>query len=160
MRSSCRVAALFCAIISPILVLAEAPAFINDYGYDREAHGRHPLQVFRSTDLVAPRFNILKSSPSCDDSLYTFLTPRGPSTNEPLAAAYDHEGHLVWATPWQKQQLYNLMVQEYKGEKYLTFWAGNDAVGGHGAGFYYMVCKRPFFSFRRAKNRALIPSAG
>ncbi|KAI7711914.1 hypothetical protein KC353_g8643, partial [Hortaea werneckii] len=32
----------------------------------------------------------------------------------------------------------NFAVQEYKGEPYLTFWAGNDAVGGHGAGTYYM----------------------
>lgn len=31
------------------------------------------------------------------------------------------------------------MVQEYRGEPYLTFWAGNDAVGGHGVGTYYMV---------------------
>lgn len=31
------------------------------------------------------------------------------------------------------------MVQKYKDSNYLTFWAGNDAVGGHGAGAYYMV---------------------
>jgi hypothetical protein len=39
--------------------------------------------------------------------------------------------------------MYNLQAQEYKGNKYITFWAGNDAVGGHGAGKYYMVKPLP-----------------
>jgi hypothetical protein len=56
---------------------------------------------------------------------------------------------LVWTSGWDKKQIYNLMAQEYKGHKYITFWAGNDAVGGHGAGSYYMVsecfvCRRVF----------------
>jgi hypothetical protein len=119
--------------------LAEEAPFFHDYGYDREAYGTHPIQVFRSTGVTAPRFNILKSSTDCDKSLYTFLTPRGSATSEPLATIYDHAGHLVWVTGWNGQQLYNLLVQEYQGNKYLTFWAGDDSVGGHGAGVYYMV---------------------
>lgn len=31
------------------------------------------------------------------------------------------------------------MAQMWKGEQYLFFWAGEDSVGGHGAGHYYMV---------------------
>lgn len=30
-------------------------------------------------------------------------------------------------------------MQHYKDEAFLTFWAGNDAVGGHGIGEYYML---------------------
>jgi hypothetical protein len=139
MRPSCLVTSIFTFITAARLALGEEASFFHDYGYDREAYGRHPLQVFRSTDTTVPRFNILRSSHTCDNSLYTFLTPRGSATSEPLATIYDHDGHLVWASGWNGQQLYNLLVQEYKGEKYLTFWAGDDSVGGHGAGVYYMV---------------------
>jgi hypothetical protein len=139
MRSSCLVASFLTYVIAAGHALAEEASFFHDYGYEREAYGRNPLQVFRSTGATAPRFNILKSSPTCDNSLYTFLTPRGSATSEPLATIYNHDGHLVWASSWKGQQLYNLLVQEYKGEKYLTFWAGDDSVGGHGAGVYYMV---------------------
>lgn len=140
MRPLCLIASILTYLSAAGHALAEEP-FFRDYGYEREAYGNHPLQVFRSTDLTVPRLNILKSSATCDDSLYTFLSPRGHATAEPLATIYDHGGHLVWASSWEGQQLYNFLAQEYKGEKYLTFWAGNDAVGGHGAGVYYMVGK-------------------
>ncbi len=66
------------------------------------------------------------------------LTPRG-AVAPAQATILDRSGHLIWSIGGY-DQIYNLMVQEYNSQKYLTFWAGNDAVGGHGAGFYYMVC--------------------
>jgi hypothetical protein len=66
------------------------------------------------------------------------LTPRG-GIAPPQATILDRSGHLIWSIGGY-DQIYNLMVQEYNGQNYLTFWAGNDAVGGHGTGFYYMVC--------------------
>ncbi|ORY62133.1 ASST-domain-containing protein [Pseudomassariella vexata] len=122
-------------------VLADVPAYVNDYGYDREAHGIHPVQVYKSTDVVVPHLNLLQRDTACESSLYTLMTPRGQATREAQATILDHNGHLIWTTRWHDQQLYNLMVQEYRGDNYLTFWAGNDAVGGHGAGFYYMLDK-------------------
>jgi hypothetical protein len=118
---------------------ADEEVYHNDPAFDAAEYGVYPVQRYRSTNLVAPRLNVLQSSPECDSSLYTLFTPRGPLTSEPQATILDQDGHLIWTTSWQGQQIYNLMVQEYQGKNYLTFWAGNDAVGGHGAGIYYMV---------------------
>ena len=55
----------------------------------------------------------------------------------------DGRGELVWAGYFENKfgpQAYNMMVQNYKGEDFLTFWVGTDSVRGHGTGFYYMVC--------------------
>lgn len=132
-------------------VVAEEEVFVSDQSYDIGAYGAYPVQMYLSTDLVAPRLNIHASSPECyDDGRYTFFTPRGGATASPQATILDHNGHLIW-TIGGYQQIYNLMVQEYNGKNYLTFWAGNDAVGGHGAGHYYMVCE-PFPRFSKQVN--------
>lgn len=111
-----------------------------DFGYEHDAYGSHPLTVFKSAaELEVPKLDVLLSSKLCESSLFTLLTPRGGATRQPQATILDNNGDLVWTSPWRGQQLYNLMVQEYRGEKYLTFWAGNDAVGGHGAGTIIMV---------------------
>ena len=120
-------------------VFADDSAYVNDVDYDNGAYGWYPTQRYKTVDFVSPRINILQSSPECSNGIYTMFTPRGtfPSAS---AMILDSEGHLVWTISGYGE-IYNLMVQEYLGEKYLTFWAGNDAVGGHGAGYYYMVCE-------------------
>lgn len=58
---------------------------------------------------------------------------------------------MIWGPDHRYGEVYNFQVQMYKGEPYLTFWAGDDSVGGHGEGKYYMVstCLRnPGRSFR------------
>ncbi|KAI1077793.1 ASST-domain-containing protein [Whalleya microplaca] len=119
-----------------------SPASSYDFGYEHDAYGPHPLAVFKSAaELEVPKLDVLLSSQACDTSLYTFMTPRGGATREPQATILDSNGELIWTQPWRGQQLYNLMVQEYRGEKYLTFWAGDDTVGGHGAGTIIMLDK-------------------
>lgn len=49
----------------------------------------------------------------------------------------DQDGHVVWAKSWGRT--YNMNMQTYKGEDFITFWVGNDGVVGHGEGTYYMV---------------------
>lgn len=56
----------------------------------------------------------------------------------PAVTIMDNYGELVWEH-YVEGQGYNLKVQEYMGEQVLTFWVGNDGVGGHGEGDYYMV---------------------
>ncbi|KAK3719039.1 hypothetical protein LTR37_004603 [Vermiconidia calcicola] len=54
----------------------------------------------------------------------------------------DGDGTLVWSKHFANKfggQAYDLKVQKYKGEGYLTFWLGDDTVRGHGAGHYYML---------------------
>ncbi|KAI0020019.1 ASST-domain-containing protein [Xylariomycetidae sp. FL0641] len=131
--------------------LSQAPtgatAFVNDYWYDKAAYGNHPAQQFVSAaELEAPQANILRWDEACETELYTTMTPRGWATAQPQATILDYKGELVWTTAWDNRQLYNLMVQEYRGESYLTFWAGNDGVGvdtigGHGSGTIIMLDK-------------------
>ena len=127
------------AVTAPRAVLGDPPPLVNDFGFDSEAYGFHPVQRFRTVGVEAPLLNILKSSPKCESSLYTMMSPRGGAVARTQVTILDNDGHLIWTTPWKDQQLYNLMVQEYRGEQYLTFWAGDDTVGGHGAGKAYMV---------------------
>lgn len=115
-------------------------AYTQDAAYDAGSYGHTPTRTYISTDITSPQLNILKHDPACEDGLYTFFTPRGNSGYaNPGAAILDDKGELVWYVGGY-DQIYNLMAQEWNGKQYLTFWAGNDAVGGHGAGFYYMVC--------------------
>jgi hypothetical protein len=48
-------------------------------------------------------------------------------------------GSLVWGPDHHYGEVYNFQVQTYKGEPVLIFWAGDDSIGGHGEGKYYMV---------------------
>ncbi|KAF4619067.1 hypothetical protein G7Y89_g14780 [Cudoniella acicularis] len=119
-------------------IQADEVFFVNDVEYDSGFYGNYPIQRYKSTQVTSPRVNILQSSPECSNDLLTMITQRGWSVAEPSATILDHDGHLVW-TVGGYNQVYNLMVQEYQGDQYLTFWAGDDTVGGHGAGYYYML---------------------
>ena len=54
----------------------------------------------------------------------------------------DAAGSLIWSKHFDNDfggQAYDLKVQKYHGEQYLTFWLGDDTVRGHGWGHYYML---------------------
>ena len=120
---------------------SDAPPYINNSAYDEGNYGGYPVQKYKSSDALAPHFNIIQHRPDCNDQLFTFLSPRGyyDEARNARAVIVDQEGALVWSSGWEEKQIYNLRAQTYKGNDYITFWAGNDAVGGHGAGEYYMV---------------------
>ncbi|KAK8203903.1 ASST-domain-containing protein [Phyllosticta capitalensis] len=119
---------------------ADLIPYIADKGYDAGEYGSYPMQDFKSTRIRAPRVNIMATSPQCDDEgQYIFLNPRGRAVPEANPMILDSAGNLVWTLDGKNHgETYNLGVQTYKGEQYLTFWGGNDAVGGHGQGKYYM----------------------
>ena len=129
---------LFLLVLIVTEALADVAPFLNDPEFDNGAYGPYPVRTYMSTRIVSPRPSYLQSDPKCNNGQYTFLTPRGVRVPEPGAMILDSAGNLVW---WKGgyRQVYNLMVQEYRGEQYLTFWAGDDSVKGHGAGSYYMV---------------------
>ncbi|KAK2608483.1 hypothetical protein QQS21_002945 [Conoideocrella luteorostrata] len=120
---------------------AEQPPFLSSGAYDLGSLGKYPVQQFKSVELTAPRPNLVRQSGRCSKDLLTFLSPRGSAdqATHPQATILDHNGQLVWTSGWDHKQIYNLMAQDYRGNRYITFWAGNDAVGGHGAGSYYML---------------------
>ncbi|CAD0085061.1 unnamed protein product [Aureobasidium mustum] len=106
-------------------------AFEHDFG-------SFPYKTFRSSDLISPILRRPNDSPQCHDDSYIFLTPRGYQVPHPAVTIMDGDGELVWEHCVDGQG-YNLKVQEYMGQQVLTFWVGNDGVGGHGEGDYYMV---------------------
>ncbi|KAI6878780.1 hypothetical protein KC360_g8390 [Hortaea werneckii] len=116
---------------------ADEEPFIADSVYNSGDLGRYVTQSYKTTKEIAPRFNINLPFTNCDDGSYIFIAPRGWVPDATLYII-DAEGNMVWTLDKQFGEVYNFAVQEYKGEPYLTFWAGNDAVGGHGAGTYFM----------------------
>ncbi|KAJ5907159.1 uncharacterized protein N7473_004075 [Penicillium subrubescens] len=105
--------------------------------YAKGFDGPYPLQRYRSADVSGPILNYWRRSVACQDGLYTILAPRGDSVRQSGPMIVDDQGHLVWFKRYKST--YNANVYMYKGERYLTFWAGDDSVRGHGEGSYYML---------------------
>ena len=118
-------------------VKADYGPYIQSAAYDEGKFGEWPTETYRSSPIVGPALNYLQYSDECKDGLYTFIAPRGNKVANPGPMILDQDGHLVWTKLYG--QSYNLNVYTFKGQDYLTFWVGNDGVGGHGEGAYYMV---------------------
>ncbi|KAG9856337.1 hypothetical protein KCU98_g1931, partial [Aureobasidium melanogenum] len=120
----------------------------DDVGFDYDPtdltawehdYGHYPYRTFESTDLTPPAVAHKIGSPACQDGLLTFLTPRGTAVNESRGMVIlDDQGELVWMQKTEGQP-YNLDVQTYQGAPHLTYWLGDDTVGGHGEGDYYLL---------------------
>ena len=112
-------------------VLADTAPYFNDRRFKNGDYGSYPVQKFFSSNVVAPYLNILTRHSRCDDGSYVMFSPRGFAVADDARGPMilDSLGNLVWAVTGY-EQTYNLMAQEYKGQQYLTFWAGNDVVGG------------------------------
>ena len=120
-----------------------------DEAIDNGTHGFYPHRSYVTAEgISSPETNFLQWSPECDDGLLYFITPRGHSLSgnfpKPGPVILDRRGELVWGEHFHNAwggEAYNFLVQEYKGQDYLTFWLGDDRIRGHGAGSYYMVCE-------------------
>ncbi|RMZ76715.1 hypothetical protein DV737_g4715, partial [Chaetothyriales sp. CBS 132003] len=121
------------------LSYADLPPFLENSAFDKGDYGTSVAQLYQSTDIWAPRLNFFEKAGSChDDGLFFMLAIRGWAVPKPAPMILDGRGSLVWTGPSYVQP-YNLQVQTYRGEQFLTFWAGNDGVKGHGSGLYYML---------------------
>ncbi|KAL3457326.1 ASST-domain-containing protein [Aspergillus heterothallicus] len=98
-----------------------------------------PTVEYRSTAIVGPPIEIVSNSIECRDGQYTFLSLRGDGLVAHGPTIVDQDGELVWTTTFNDLPTYNLDVNTYKGKDYLTFWAGDDKVDGHGSGSVYML---------------------
>ena len=121
---------------------ADAEPYYRNDEYNEGAYGRYVQQEYKTSDIAPPRINFMQpfNKPECDDGSYIFVAPRG---NVPNASFYimDSDGSLLWGPDRHYGEVYNFQVQKYKGEDYLVFWAGDDSIGGHGEGKYYMLDK-------------------
>lgn len=107
----------------------------NSLWYDAGLYGAYVDHEYVSSDHTPPKVNFLHSE-SCDPG-FTFISPRGKSVPKPGPIILDPQGELIWMDDRYGQAM-DFRVQQYRGEDYLTFWAGTDS-GTHGTGSYYMV---------------------
>lgn len=106
--------------------------------YDLGLYGISPTQHYVSTAFTSPHMNILQWDARCErDDAYVLISPRGYQVENPGPIMLDNKGNLIW-TETRFGQVTNLQVQQYRGESYLTFWAGA-SYGPHSNGSYYMV---------------------
>jgi hypothetical protein len=124
-----------------LALAAESFPYFNSAAFDDGALGAYPNQTYiTAPEVISPRLNILQSSSRCDDGLYTMISLRGDRVElkgqSPMI--FDGKGNLVWMNATYGET-FGLGVQTYKGKDYLTFWQGDDSVGGHGEGYYFMV---------------------
>lgn len=114
-----------------------------DEALDNGTYGYFAVDNYvTAPDIPSPKTNWLQWSPECNDGLYYFITPRGWGIERPGPMILDWKGDLVWTEHFGNEfggQAYDLMVQRYQGQDFLTFWTGDDRVRGHGAGSYVMV---------------------
>ncbi|WPG99977.1 Hypothetical protein R9X50_00280100 [Acrodontium crateriforme] len=110
---------------------------------DNGTFGRYPVRTYATLDgITSPQINFLQWNDRCADGLSYFLTPRGLIIDSPGPMILDQYGELVWTKHFDNDfggQAYDLRVQQYQGQDFLTFWLGDDRVRGHGAGSYYML---------------------
>lgn len=135
---------LVCVLLQNVrAVLDDGALYIDDPKSETSEYGAYPVQRFHSSRVIAPQLNLLSTHSSCDDGSYTMFNPRGNAVPEEARGPMilDSQGNAVWMVTGY-EQTYNLMAQKYKGKQYLTFWSGNDAIGGHGNGVYIMVSLR------------------
>ncbi|KAL2444537.1 hypothetical protein ABEF95_017015 [Exophiala dermatitidis] len=128
--------------IVQLQVHADKGPFVQSTAFDSGEYGQFVAETYLSSSASAPRTNTFyEQNPgdcSRDDGLLVMLTPRGFAVPAPAPMILDRHGRLVW-TDARYAQPYNLQVQRYRDEEFLTFWAGDDGVKGHGAGVYYML---------------------
>lgn len=140
--------AFFCHVSASVAQQQEAVSHPHNppqfsLAVDKGAQGSYPVREFYSSDIKAPVINFLKWTPECATrNDFYFITPKGWKVKDPGPMILDYQGELVWAQHFDNEyggQAYDLMVQEYLGEKFLTFWLGDDRIRGHGAGEFHMV---------------------
>ncbi|KAH6962658.1 ASST-domain-containing protein [Ilyonectria sp. MPI-CAGE-AT-0026] len=105
--------------------------------YDLGWYGLAPTAQYQSFDHPIPAIEFLQQDARCSQD-YIFLAPRGPLVAEPGAVILDAVGDLVWRQIDQGGDTHDLRVQEYFGEKYLTFWVGEE-IGGRKQGSWFMM---------------------
>jgi hypothetical protein len=111
--------------------------YVHSEKYDKGELGSYPHHTYKSSPFTSPALNYVQYSPLCDDGKYIMLAPRGGKVYHQGPMIVDGQGDLVWYHDYG--HTYGLDVHTFKGESYLTFWAGNDAITGHGDGTYYLV---------------------
>jgi hypothetical protein len=104
----------------------QAGLTLFDYGF----YGFYPTRHYASVEYKSPDVEIAQWDAKCSQD-YVFMAPHGNAVDDPAAMILDSRGNLVWMMPFF-DGAQDFRVQEYLGNKYLTYW--------HGRGSWSMVC--------------------
>jgi hypothetical protein len=105
---------------------------------DSGLYGAYPMRKYASTNLTSPQANVIESDDSCVDGL-VLLSVGGQSVKDGGLMILDMAGNLVWSAPGQYgEATANTKIQRYRGQDYLTFWAG-EKLQESGLGSYLML---------------------
>lgn len=112
--------------------------YVQDYeAYNEEFYGKHPNQSFMSTTNKGLLFQVNQWDPTRSGlGRYLFLSSLAGQQRSTPFIIDTHDFSHMYADP-QWSSVNNPRIQMYKGEPYLTFWAGVDS-SGHGMGFCLM----------------------
>ncbi|KAI0858009.1 Arylsulfotransferase-domain-containing protein [Xylaria cubensis] len=107
--------------------------------YEIGFYGLYPTTSYKSSEITPPRVNFPRwDEQQCSDGYY-LIAQKGKIVSDPGPTIFDSRGELVWADD-SYGVVFNLQVQTYKGENYLTFWSSPEgAIRGYGRGTYYML---------------------
>jgi hypothetical protein len=85
-------------------------------------------------ELHPPTIDVTTYNPAVDSQGYIFAAPySGPGNTGPMI--FESDGQLVWLDPLPEHVFAtNLQVEEYEGEKVLTWWQGYIPQNGFGLG--------------------------
>ncbi|KAJ5602246.1 hypothetical protein N7510_011780 [Penicillium lagena] len=107
-------------------------ASFYDYGF----YGLYPSRRYVTFDYESPAVNFVQWDSQCSDA-YTFIAPHGGVVEYSAPMILDSRGNLVWMKPLFDTPE-DFRVQEYLGEKYLTYWHGGYS-SGHGQGSWSLL---------------------
>ncbi|KAI0487757.1 Arylsulfotransferase-domain-containing protein [Xylaria cf. heliscus] len=114
-------------------------AFSSSYLYELGFYGLYPTSSYKSCELTPPRLNFPRwNEQQCSDGYY-LIAQKGKIVSDPGPTIFDSKGELVWADD-SYGVVFNLQVQTYKGDNYITFWSSPEGSShGYGRGTYYML---------------------
>ncbi|TQV92913.1 Arylsulfotransferase-like protein [Cordyceps javanica] len=143
LRRRLLLAALAVLVAAGLLLHRSSPAlgrvhWRSDWSWvDMGSSGMAPMRRYHSFDHESIDVRFLARDDRRCSREHLFLATRGSDT-EPGAVILDHAGELVWRQPRVAAEVHDFRVQEYKGEKLLTFWAGAPDGGGKQGSWYLM----------------------
>ncbi|KAI0427557.1 Arylsulfotransferase-domain-containing protein [Xylaria sp. FL1042] len=107
--------------------------------YELGFYGLYPTTSFKSSELTAPLLNFPQwDEERCGDGYY-LIAQKGKIVSDTGPTILDSHGELVWADD-SYGVVFNLQIQTYKGENYITFWSSPEGSNhGYGRGTYYML---------------------
>lgn len=117
---------LLATLWGSLCVLADEPLYTNIDDFNTlidESDGSVPVQTFKSTDIIAPVWNVIQWNKDQTDPGYIFIGVRFPDGRAGPMIFDSEDLSLVYAD-LRYESVFSSNVQYLNGTPYLTFWEG------------------------------------